>query len=105
MNHGCMAMKLKSKPNHPNGNRFASIKEIKENSKQDLFAIPNSAFQKSFENGKKYWHKFITSIARLGPPNTSTTDEHVEAVKKMILDNQNNQKQNEKKLKSNMRNE
>ena len=29
-NHGCMAMTLKPKPNHPNGKPFATIGEIKE---------------------------------------------------------------------------
>ena len=32
------------------GKRFATIEEIKEKSKQELLAIPKSAFQKCFEN-------------------------------------------------------
>ena len=35
------------------GNRFATIEEIKEKSKQELLAILKSAFQKCFENWKK----------------------------------------------------
>ena len=31
-----MAMTLTPKPNHPNGKRFATIKELKEKSKQEL---------------------------------------------------------------------
>ena len=56
-----MAMTLKLKANHLNGNRFASIEEIKENLKQDLLAIPKSAFQKCSRFGKKRWHKCIIS--------------------------------------------
>ena len=33
-NLGCLAMTLKTKPNHPNGKRFATIEEIEEKSKQ-----------------------------------------------------------------------
>ena len=52
-NHGYMAM-TKSK-------RFARIEEIKENSQQELLAIPNSTFQNCFEEWKKSWHKCIIS--------------------------------------------
>ena len=41
------------------GKRFAKIKEIKAKSKQELLAIPKSAFQKCFEDWKKRWHKCI----------------------------------------------
>ena len=40
---------------------FARIKEIKEISKQKLLAIPKIAFQKSFEDWKKRWNKYIPS--------------------------------------------
>ena len=43
------------------GKRFAAIEEIKEKSKQELLAIPKSAFQKCFEDWKKRWHKCIIS--------------------------------------------
>ena len=43
------------------GKRFATIKEIKEKSKQKLLAISKSTFQKSFEDWKKCWHKGIIS--------------------------------------------
>ena len=58
-NHGCMAMILKSKPNHPNGKRFATIEEVKVKSKHELLAIPKNAFQKCFEDWKKRWYKSI----------------------------------------------
>ena len=51
-NHGRMAMKLKSKPNHPNGKRFTTIEEIKEKSKQELLAIPKAHFRSVSRNGK-----------------------------------------------------
>ena len=38
-NHGRMAMTLKPKPNHLNGNCFATIVETIEKSKQALLAI------------------------------------------------------------------
>ena len=47
-------MTLKAKPNHP-------IEEIKEKSKQELLAIPDRAFQKSFGDWKKRWHECIIS--------------------------------------------
>ena len=53
----CMAMALKPKPNHPKGKRCATIEEIKEKSKQELLALPKSAFQKYFEDWNKRWHK------------------------------------------------
>ena len=43
------------------GNRFATIEEIKEKSKQDLLAVPKIVFQKCFEDWKKRWHKCIIS--------------------------------------------
>ena len=44
------------------GMRFATIEEeIKEKSKQELLAIQKNVFQKSFEDWKKRWHKFIIS--------------------------------------------
>ena len=39
----------------------ATIEEIKEKSKQELLAIPKSAFQKCFKDWKKRWHKCILS--------------------------------------------
>ena len=39
------------------GKRFATIEEKKEKSKQKLLAMPKTAFQKSFEDWKKCWHK------------------------------------------------
>ena len=41
--------------------RFAPIERIKEKFKQEVLAIPKSAFQKCFEDWKKHWHKCITS--------------------------------------------
>ena len=41
------------------GKRFATIMEVKEKSKQDLLVLPNSVFQKYFENWKKCWHTCI----------------------------------------------
>ena len=35
------------------------IEQIREKSKQELLAIPKTAFQKSFEDWKKRWHKCI----------------------------------------------
>ena len=43
------------------GNRVITIEEIKEKSKQDLLALPKSAFQKCFQDWKKRWHKCIIS--------------------------------------------
>ena len=43
------------------GNRFVTIEEIKEKSKQELLAIPKWAFQKCFEDWKKRWHKCVIS--------------------------------------------
>lgn len=43
------------------GKRFATIDEIKSESKNELMAIPKSAFQKCFEDWKKRWHKCIIS--------------------------------------------
>ena len=40
-------------PNHFNGKRSATIEELKEESKQELLAIPKHAFQKCFEDWKK----------------------------------------------------
>ena len=41
------------------GKCFATIEEIKEKSKQELLAIPKSAFHKWFEDRKKRWQKCI----------------------------------------------
>ena len=43
------------------GKRFATIEELKEKLKQKLLKIPKSAFQKCFEDWKKYWQKCIIS--------------------------------------------
>ena len=43
------------------GKRFIESGKIKEKSKQELLAIPKSAFQKCFEDWKKRWHKCIIS--------------------------------------------
>ena len=44
------------------GKRSATIEGInREKSKQELLAIPKRAFQKSFEDWKKRWHKGIIS--------------------------------------------
>ena len=43
------------------GKRFATIEKIKGKSKQQLLAIPKSAFQKCLENWKKCWHQCIIS--------------------------------------------
>ena len=43
------------------GKCFVTIEVIKEKSKQELFAIPKSAYQKCFEVRKKRWHKCIIS--------------------------------------------
>ena len=43
------------------GKHFVTIEELKEKSKQELFAIPKSVFQKGFEDWKKSWHKCIIS--------------------------------------------
>ena len=60
-NHGCVTMTLKLKPNHPNGNGFVTIEEIKEKLKQKLLAISKTAFQKCFEDWEKLWQKCIIS--------------------------------------------
>ena len=44
------------------GKRFATIEEIKEKSKQELLAIPKSAFQKCFEDWQKGLDKSIISV-------------------------------------------
>ena len=50
------------KPKTPmKGKRFATIKEVKEKSKQDLLSIPKSVFQKYFEDWKNRWRKYIIS--------------------------------------------
>ena len=41
--------------------RFTMIEEIKEKSKHELLAIPNSVFQKYFKDWIKRWHKCIIS--------------------------------------------
>ena len=42
------------------GKRFATIDDIKSESKKELVAIPKRGFQKCFENWKKRWHKCMT---------------------------------------------
>lgn len=42
------------------GHRFQDIETIKQNSTQQLQAIPNSAFQKCFEDWKHRWAKCVT---------------------------------------------
>ena len=59
--HGYMAMTLKPKPNLPNGKRFATIEEIREESKEELLVIPKSALQKYSEDWKICSHKCIIS--------------------------------------------
>ena len=44
------------------GKRFAMIEKIKDKSKQELLAIPESMSQKWFENWKKRWHRSIISV-------------------------------------------
>ena len=43
------------------GRRFQMIEEIKENSLQDLRAIPQNTFQDAFQNWKKRWERCINS--------------------------------------------
>jgi len=43
------------------GRRFQTIEEIKENSLQDLHAIPQNTFQDVFQNWKKSWERCISS--------------------------------------------
>ena len=44
-----------------NGRRFQTIEEIKENSLQDIRAIPQNTFQDAFQNWKKRWERCINS--------------------------------------------
>ena len=46
----CLFLKLKTPMK---GKRFAAIEVIKEKSKQELLALPKSAFQKCFKDWKK----------------------------------------------------
>jgi hypothetical protein len=41
--------------------RFQTVEEIKENSLQDLRAIPQNTFQGAFQNWKKRWERCINS--------------------------------------------
>ena len=41
------------------GRRFQTVEEIKENSLQDLRAIPQNTFQDAFQNWKKSWKRRI----------------------------------------------
>jgi hypothetical protein len=41
--------------------RFQTVEEIKENSLQDLRAIPQNTFQDAFQNWKKRWEGCINS--------------------------------------------
>ena len=43
------------------GRRFQTVEEIKENSLQDLRAIPQNTFQDAFQNWKKRWERCINS--------------------------------------------
>jgi transposase len=43
------------------GQRFQSVQEIKENSLEDLRAIPKNAFQDCFRKWKKRWERCINS--------------------------------------------
>jgi len=43
------------------GRRFQTIEEIKENSLQDLRAIPQNTFQHAFQNWKKRWERCTNS--------------------------------------------
>jgi len=43
------------------GRRFQMIEEIKENSLQDLRAIPQNTFQDGFQNWKKRWERCMSS--------------------------------------------
>jgi len=43
------------------GCRFQTTEEIKENSLQDLCAIPQNTFQDEFQNWKKCWEQCINS--------------------------------------------
>jgi len=43
------------------GHRFETDEEIKENSIQDLHAIPQNTFQDAFQKWKKSWERSIKS--------------------------------------------
>ena len=43
------------------GRRFQTVEEIKENSLQDLRAIPQNTFQDAFQNWKKRWERCMNS--------------------------------------------
>ncbi|GFU53591.1 putative DD34D transposase [Trichonephila clavipes] len=43
------------------GHRFQDIETIKQNSTQQLQAIPKSEFQKCFEDWKHLWAKCVTT--------------------------------------------
>ncbi|GFX24616.1 putative DD34D transposase [Trichonephila clavipes] len=43
------------------GHRFQDIETKKQNSTQQLRAIPKSEFQKCFENWKHHWAKCVTA--------------------------------------------
>ena len=53
---------------------FAAIEEIKEKSKQQLLAIPKSAFQKCFEDWKKRCHKYFKSEGSYFEGNRTVVD-------------------------------
>ena len=48
MNHGCMAMTLKPKPNHQNGKHFATIEEIKRKIETGAFGDTKKRFSEVF---------------------------------------------------------
>ena len=57
-----MAMTLKSKPNHPNGKRFAAIEQIKENRNKSYWR-----YQEAFRGlEKKRWYNCIISVEGVG---------------------------------------
>jgi hypothetical protein len=43
------------------GRRFQTVEEIKENSLQDLHAIPQNTFQDAFQNWQKRWERCVNS--------------------------------------------
>ena len=51
-NHGCMAMRLKPKPNHPNGKRLTTIEEIKKNRNRSHWRYKKTRFRSVSRIGK-----------------------------------------------------
>ena len=50
------------------GKPFATIEKIKVKSKQGLFALPQNAFQKCFEDWKRWYKCLISEAAYFEPP-------------------------------------